>query len=64
MNTLITLWLFVLASMIGIMTIFWAAENYAAYLGNFYVLTGIVLGLLVLSRLIVWVWNRLHRPNA
>jgi xanthine/uracil permease len=64
MNPLFSLWLFVALSMLGVTVIFWLAENYSQYLGNFYVLIGLVFGILIISRLISWAWTRLNRPRA
>ena len=64
MNPLFTLWLFVALSMLGVTVVFWLAENYSQYLGNFYVLVGVFVGILVLSRLVSWIWARLNRPNT
>jgi len=64
MNPLMTLWLFVFLSMAVVTFAFWLAENYLEYFSNFYVLLGVFFGAIILSRVISWVWNRLHRRSA
>lgn len=64
MNPLLSLWLFVLLTMAGITMILWLAEHYSHLLGNFYVLVGLLFVIVLLSRLIVWVRNRIHRSSS
>lgn len=64
MNPLLSLWLFVVLCMAGITFIFWLIEHYGQYMGNFYVLAGMIVGFIVLSRLVSWLWKWLHRQNA
>lgn len=52
MNPLISLWLLVFACSVVLSGFFYLAENYSHIIGNFYVITGTLLGSYLLYALI------------
>jgi len=58
MNPLISLWLLVFACSVILSGFFYLAENYSHIIGNFYFITGTVVGGYLLFSLISWMIRR------